>query len=1298
MKQFIKALIIITFFFLFKEGYSQNQFDSYNITEGLSQSMVYDICQDYKGYQWIGTQDGLNRFDGINFIIFQNIQNDTTSLSNNWIYSIFEDRNYNLWIGTRKGLNMYNRNSGKFIRFLPQTLLENDSADNAIYGICEDIEGNIWINSNSYIYKLNPKNNKMMSFKNNNILENDILAYRGFPIVFDNDSSLWFGTAQGLFLFDIEKESFKKFSHDLNNNKSIIGNHINSIVTINNNCLLIGTGDGLSILDYKKHEFVSLNHTSLVKNLLKEVPILTLEKDKRETLWIGTEGKGLVSININKLTSLKQDYEVYTNNTNIPSSISLDKITAIYSDKQDVLWIGTDGGGVNKLQMNQKKFKVYRNSKTQNIINMNSNYIASIFLNDNVLWLGLWGYGLNLFNRETGEIIYYSKEHKGNKHISNDFVHDICKLYDGSMWIGTRNGIDICIDASTGFKPIYEVYNFIDKSIFQDTRIYKILDMKKGSVWIATNSGLYHIDIKKCVINKYTSDKYFGLGHNPIYNVIDGKDGYLWLGTEDGVSRFDIDEETFKLFLQNNESYCSAISLLQDTEGYLWVGQQTGIVKYNKEKNTYTGFSTKNGLPNNTIYYIVEDKNGYIWFSTNSGLVSMNKNTYKIKTYDTKDGLQEMEFNGNAGFKAPDGEIFFGGINGFNAFYPDSIKNNIFIPKILINDFKLIGEEGELFLYIENADQIELSYKDQIFTIGFAALEFTEPEKNQYKYKLEGFNNEWINNGNKNNATFTNISPGKYTFRVIGSNNDGIWNEEGASLIIIIHPPWWNTIWAYLGYILTAIFVIVFFIKQRERKLIADKQNLEEKVKERTEEIKEKALELEKSNRELEKLSIVASETDNAVLIMDSNCKYEWANNGFDKLYGLSIEEYKVKYGESIFETSTSNDVKTIIQQSIDSGQSVTYNSSFSRADGKKIYLQTTLTPILDEDGSLKKLVAIDSDITELNNTQNQLIESEKMAALGQLIAGVAHEVNTPLGAIRSSVGSINNTLKTVLIELPDFFSKLEENLQKSFFVIIEKSLEKDMNITAKEERKARRILRDELEDHNVQNSDDLADILVDIGVYIYNTELEKIYKASNSKEILQMAYKLSGLQRSAQTIETASERAAKVVFALKAYARYDRSGEKQESILKEGVETVLTLYHNLLKQGVEVRTEYNTENPIACFPDELNQVWTNIIHNAIQAMNNKGKLYVKIEEKDGGHQVSFTNNGPEIPDEIKDKIFNAFFTTKGSGEGSGLGLDIVRKIIEKHEGKIWFETNVDETTFFVWLPLFDIACKPELD
>jgi C4-dicarboxylate-specific signal transduction histidine kinase len=334
--------------------------------------------------------------------------------------------------------------------------------------------------------------------------------------------------------------------------------------------------------------------------------------------------------------------------------------------------------------------------------------------------------------------------------------------------------------------------------------------------------------------------------------------------------------------------------------------------------------------------------------------------------------------------------------------------------------------------------------------------------------------------------------------------------------------------------------------------------------------------------------------------------------------------------------------------------------------------------------------------LEHLQTTQTELIQAEKMAMLGQLVAGVAHEINTPLGAIRSSVGSINNSLSQLLPQLAEFFHLLSSAEQERIFLaLLHRSLASPTQLSAKEERQIKRALIRQLEQYPLDNADVIADTLVDMGIYDHFEPFLPLLQGADSERILQTAYKLSDLQSSAKTIETAINRVSKIVFALKTYARFDHSGEKIQVDITEGIETVLTLYHHQIKQGVDVVKNYATLVPVWCYPDELNQVWTNLIHNALQAMEYKGTLTIDIGVRDNQVLVSITDTGKGIPAEILPKIFQPFFTTKPAGEGSGLGLDIVRKILDKHQGQILVASSIPgKTTFTVFLPIHSTSSQ----
>jgi len=446
--------------------------------------------------------------------------------------------------------------------------------------------------------------------------------------------------------------------------------------------------------------------------------------------------------------------------------------------------------------------------------------------------------------------------------------------------------------------------------------------------------------------------------------------------------------------------------------------------------------------------------------------------------------------------------------------------------------------------------------------------------------------------------------------------------------------------------------------------------------------------------------------------------KYLSANPALAKLYGYDSPDALIAAQPNFKRQLYVNPDRRIefINLMNRDGKLSNFESEIYKQDGSIIWISETCRAVQDTEGNLLYYEGIVQDISnrkrieaerqkaeqtlqqkneelfntlqQLRATQAELIQSEKMAALGQLVAGIAHEINTPLGAIRSSIENIAEFLAETLQHLPDFFRQLQSEQYLEFVALMERSSQKIGNFSSKEKRQLKRQLMRELESAEIANPDTVADTLVDMGIYDNIAPSLGLFKDESGRKILKIAYQLNSLSKSSSTIVTATDRAAKMVFALRTYARYNVSAKKIESSITDGIETVLTLYYNQLKHGVEVHRNFANLPSILCYPDELNQVWTNLIHNALQAMEHRGILQIDVAQIADQVVVKVTDNGKGIPPEVMPKIFDPFFTTKPAGEGSGLGLDIVRKIVKKHQGSITVDSIPGKTTFTVFLPI----------
>jgi len=792
-RQSLFSIFVLTMLLASKLFAQKNniRFEHLSVEQGLSHGTVNCILQDSKGFMWFGTADGLNRFDGYGFIVYKHDLRNPNSLSNNWVWSIAEDQYGAIWIGTSSGLNKFDPATETFMLYKHEADNPQSLSHDEVTSIYEDRSGTLWVGTRGGLNRFDRATQTFTRFRhdprNPNSLSNDFIG----PIYEDEAGALWIGTGfivggGGLNKFNRETETFKHYRPDPVHPNSL-SNWITSIYEDQSHTLWIGSDCELVKFDRDNETFLRYPNLNYGSNC----SIKSLCADRAGVLWIGSWDRGL-----HKLDRATGAFTNYIEDMLNPTSLSNNNIMSIYKDKLGMLWIGTWGGGVNKFDPTPELFSHYKqyvhDPKAFKVNDMQSIYEDE----SGTLWVGT-KWGLSKFDRATESFTWY-RNSKNPSSLSNNNVFSICEDKSGILWIGTGNGLNK-MDKITG----RFTHHYPQRSTgFTGFMIFSIYEDQAGILWLGTSQGLDKFDPLSMTHTIYQHDPRdpTSLSHNYVRSIFEDRSDILWLGTIDGLNKFDRVMKTFTRFKydpQNLQSLSNSIVLTihEDKSGTLWIGTAGGLNKFDRTAETFTYFTEKDGLSNDVINGILEDPAGNLWISTNKGLSKFNPQTGRFKNYDVSDGLQDNDFNECAYFKGKSGEMFFGGVNGFNAFYPERVKDNRHIPPIVITAFKKFEQPAELDSAIAMKKEVELSYKDNFFSFEFAALNYTNSGKNQYAYKLEGFDKYWIYCGTRRYASYTNINGGTYTFRVKGSNNDGIWNELGTSIRVVIIPPFWKAWW-----------------------------------------------------------------------------------------------------------------------------------------------------------------------------------------------------------------------------------------------------------------------------------------------------------------------------------------------------------------------------------------------------------------------------------------------------------------------------------------------------------------------
>ncbi len=799
------------------------RFEELSIDDGLSQTIVYSIAQDNEGFMWFATEDGLNRYDGYHFSVIRHDPEDPNSLGYNHLLSIFFDSRGILWVGTfQKGLDRYDRENDIFIHYLSDNGDPSTISNNIVNCIHEDSMGDIWAGTDKGLNRLDFSTGTFTRYLHDPEDPTTIGADRVMTICRCADGYIWAGTdGGGLSRLDPKTGKFINYVHEPDNPASLPCNSISALQSDSHGNLWIGTnGGGVSVLDRKTGSFRNHEADPDDPERLSHPAVFAIHEDSNGIIWLGTNGGGLC-----RFDPATGKFLTFINDPNDPTSISYNEIYDIKEDRSDVIWLGTYGGGVNKFDLKRKKFVHFRYDP--NGINSMGHPIVWSILEDEPgkLWIGTHGGGLDFLDRSTGIYTNYRHDPEDPFSLSADIVRVVYKDTEGRIWVGT-NGGGICrLDRETGRFYCYRNDPEDPSSISHD-QIRSMFEDSDGNLWVGTNGGgLNRLDRKTGAFTRYNHDPDdpSSITNDFIRVIFEDRDGGFWIGTQGGgLNRMDRESGTFFAYMNDPDDSTSlnndfVFSILEDARGFLWLGTWGGgFSSFDREKEIFTAYTDEDGLPSKSVYGALEDEYGNFWLSSNNGICRFDPREKVCKNYNERDGLQSNEFNGNSFFRAPSGEMFFGGTEGFNAFFPSDIKDNPFIPPVVITSFTKLNEEVRFDRPISDIDEIRLTHRDYVFSFEFAALEFSAPDKNQYAYKMEGLDQDWVYaDHEKRFATYTTLPPGKYTFRVKASNNDGIWNEQGASVKIVILPPFWKTWWFRIAVFLIVASIFLFLYRRR---------------------------------------------------------------------------------------------------------------------------------------------------------------------------------------------------------------------------------------------------------------------------------------------------------------------------------------------------------------------------------------------------------------------------------------------------------------------------------------------------
>ncbi len=777
------------------DGYQIKVFRHYaDVQDSISDNIVYQIKTDSHGDLWIGTDDGLNRFNPMTekFEHFQHSSADDSSISNNVINAILVDEKDNLWLGTDDGLNYLDSSTGLFTRYINSAEGANGFVD-LIKCLYEDDQGNIWVGSAAGLQIFSSQKNKFLNLPDalSRVFAENAVSVNA---IFQNSSGdIWIGTSSGLYVFSpptLQTHSY--FPRELDN-KSLSDWQIFSIYEDQAGLLWVGTNNGLNLFDPIHENFIRFTHSALNPDSLSDNVINTIIQDQSGVVWF------LTNNGINTMDISNKQFLQYHNEPGQNDSLINNQISAILEDRNGYIWIGTQNG----LDRFDRRINHYRHfrANVDDPNGLSDDAISAILEDDSGnLWFGTESAGLNLYQPENETFLHFRSSPVSNNSLSNDDVQMLLQDQRGLIWVATANGMVDRFDSQTN---IFSHFRLVTGDPLSQLRlsVAAMMESTDGQIWFGTNAGLYRLNPSTNQIFRYAND------------------------------------EQMKSGLSDN----FVLSLYQDAAGTIWIGTYGGGLNLlNPETNQFLVYSQKDGLSNDTVYGILQDSNGLLWISTNFGLSKLSPIDGTFTNFDVDDGLQSNEFNEKAYFKSDSGELYFGGVNGVTAFFPEQIRENPYVPPVVLTSFNIGGEAVKTDVALEYIQSLTLQWPQNYFDFSFSALSFPQPQKNQYAYFLQGFDDAWNLNNNLRFGRYTNLPGGDYELILVAANENGIWNLDGQRIELHVKPPFWENPLFQWGLILSIVLVAVSIYLLNVRSYHKRNLELEEVVADRTAEIEQR--------------------------------------------------------------------------------------------------------------------------------------------------------------------------------------------------------------------------------------------------------------------------------------------------------------------------------------------------------------------------------------------------------------------------------------------------------------------------